>query len=169
MTDHDSNRRVYYSRARAAVYLLATAFVVFVAVVAATGAKGTGRQIGVIVAGCAAAALFLRWAACAVIADGDGLTVRNPLRTYRTAYDQIANISTVGYTGTPMVGGSSAIVAIALKDGRTVRASALITYVDSQRRRAGRARQGGNPVISELLERTQHASPGILDPPAWLR
>ncbi|MGH2894577.1 MAG: PH domain-containing protein [Solirubrobacteraceae bacterium] len=165
MTSHDSNRRVYYSRARAAGYLLATAFVVFVAVAAATGAKGTGGQVGAIVAGCAVAALLLRWAACAVIADADGLTVRNPLRTYRIAYDQIANISTVGYTGTLMVAGNGGIVAIERKDGRTVRASALITYLASGRRRA---RRPGNPVISELLARTQHASPGILDPPAGL-
>jgi hypothetical protein len=165
MTSHDSNRRVYYSKARAAGYLLATAFVVFVAAVAATGAKGTGRQVGVIVAGCVAAALCLRWAACAVIADGDGLTVRNPLRTYRIAYDQIANISTAAHMGMPMVAGNGVIVAIELKDGRTVRASALITYLRSARSRRLRP---GNPVISELLARTQHASPGILDPPAGL-
>jgi hypothetical protein len=165
MTSHDSNRRVYYSRARAAGYLLATAFVVLVAVAAATGAKATGGQVGAIVGGCVVAALLLRWAACAVIAGVDGLTVRNPLRTYRIAYDQIANISTVGYTGTPMVSGSGGIVAIELKDGSTVRASALITYIARRQRRTGRP---GNPVISELLERTHQASPGILDPPASL-
>jgi len=168
MSSNDSNRRVYYSKARAGAYVLAAAFVVFVAAVAATGGTGTGRTVAIIVGGCVVAALLLRWAACAVIADSDGITVRNPLRTYRIGYDQVARISMVGYTGTPIVAGSSAIVAIALKDGSTVRASALITYADSTARRRRRAGDGGNPVINDLLDRAQHRSPGILDPPASL-
>jgi hypothetical protein len=165
MTSHDSDRRVYYSRARAAGYLLGTAFVVFVAVVAAAGAKGTGGQVGSIVVGCVVAALLLRWAACAVIADRDGVTVRNPLRTYRIAYGKIENISIAGYTGTPMVSGNGGIVAIKLKDGSSVRASALITYVASPGRNRHRY---AHTVINELLEHTQQAAPGILDPPARL-
>lgn len=164
MSSHDSNRRVYYSRARAAGFLVATAFVVFVAIVGAAGAKGTGGQVGAIVGGCIVAALLLRWAACAVIADGDGVTVRNPLRTYRIGYDQIAGISTVGYSGTGNAATQS-VVAIKLKDGDTVRASALITYVSGRRRRGHRY---SDDVINDLLERTQHGSPGILDPPASL-
>jgi hypothetical protein len=152
MTSHDSNRRVYYSRARAAGYLLASAFVVLVAVVAAAGAKATGGQVGAIVGGCVVAALLLRWAACAVIADGDGLTVRNPLRTYRIAYDQIAHVSTVGYTGASPA--TQSIVAIKLKDGSTVRASALITYVAGRWRRT---RRPPDPVINDLLERAHGA------------
>lgn len=164
MTSHDSNRRVYYSRARAAGFLVAAAFVVFVAVVGAAGANGTGGQVGAIVGGCIVAALLLRWAACAVIAEGDGVTVRNPLRTYRIAYDQIAGVSTVGYTGLGSAATQS-VVAIKLKDGDTVRASALITYVSGRRRRGHRY---ADEVINELLDRTHHASPGILDPPASL-
>jgi hypothetical protein len=134
MSSHDTNRRVYYSRPRAAAYLLATAFVVFIAVVAAVGAKATGGQVGAIVGGCVVAALLLRWAACAVIVDGDGVTVRNPLRTYRIAYDQIESVTTVGYT-LALNSSNSSIVAIKLKNGRTVRPSALITYIAGRRRR----------------------------------
>jgi hypothetical protein len=152
MTSQDSNRRVYYSKARAAAFLALAVLVVFVAVVAATGAKGTGGQVGAIVAGCIGAALLLRWAACVVIAGADGVTVRNPLRTYRFAYDQIAHVSTVGYTGTSPA--TQSIVAIKLKDGRTVRASALITYVAGRWRRT---HQPPNPVIDDLLARAHQA------------
>ncbi len=166
MSADPQSRRVYYSKARAAGYLLGAAFVVFVAVVAAMGGKGTGNQVGAIVVGCVVVALFLRWAACAVIADGDGVTVRNPLRTYHIAYDQIADIHNAAYTAAPMVSGTGGIVAIQLKDGRTVRASALITYIASPRRRT---RRYADTVINDLLGRTQQATPGILDPPAWLK
>lgn len=151
MTSQDSNRRVYYSRARAAAFLSLAVFVVFVAVVAATGAKGTGGQVGAIVAGCIAAALLLRWAACAVIADADRVTVRNPLRTYQIAYDQISYVSAVAYTATGPA--RQSIVAIKLKDGRTIKASALIVYVAGR----WRTKRPPNPVINDLLERAHRA------------
>jgi hypothetical protein len=63
------------------------------------------------------------------------------------------------------VAGAGGVVAFELKDGRSVRASALITYLKSPRRNA---RRYSDEVIAELLERTQRAAPGILDPPVHL-
>lgn len=164
MSADSQSRRVYYSKARVTWYLVATAFVVIMAVIAISGANGTGNEVIAIVLACIVVALLLRWAACAVIADGNGLTVRNPLRTYRVAWSDIERIYQDGYTyGT--VGTTGTIVALKLKDGRVVRASALITYVKSPRRNARRYSDG---IIDELLGRTQAEAPGILDPPARL-
>ena len=163
MSADSQSRRVYYSKARLIWYLVVTAFVVFLAVIAIPNAKGTGNAVAGIVAACLVVAGLLRWAACAVIAD-DELTVRNPLRTYRIAWSDIGRIYQDGYTyGT--VGTTGTIVAIKLKAGQVVRASALITYVSSPRRNA---RRYSDEIIDELLHRTQEAAPGILDPPARL-
>lgn len=146
---HDGDRRVYYSKARAAAFLSLAVLIAFFAVVAVAGAQGTGGKVAAIVLGCAGAAGFLRSAACAVIADGNGVTVRNPLRTYRIAYDQIAHVSTVGHIG--VSAGTKSIVEIKLKDGSTVRPSALITYVSGTwRRRHGRY---SDSVVTDLMAR----------------
>jgi hypothetical protein len=144
---------------------VATALAVLLVASTVAGVKGTGTKVIVIVVGCLLVAVLMRWTACAVIADRDGLTVRNPLRTYRIAYGQIAGISQGAYTAGPTVSGAGGVVAIKLKDGTTVRASALITYIASPRKNVRRYSDG---VIADLLHRTQAAAPGILDQPAHL-
>ncbi|HEX3688736.1 MAG TPA: hypothetical protein VHV28_03540 [Solirubrobacteraceae bacterium] len=163
MSADAQSRRVYYSKARLTWYLVAAAFVVFIAAIAIPNASGTGNAIIAIVVACIVVAGLLRWAACRVIAE-DELTVRNPMRTYRIAWSDIERIYHDGYSyGT--IGTLGTIVAFKLKEGRVVRASALITYVQSPRRSA---RRYSDTVIDELLTRTQDAAPGILHPPARL-
>jgi len=151
----DSQARcVYYSRARVIALALFGVFVVVLFVTSLPTAIAAPHNTVNLIIG---SVLFVvtviaivRLIRCVVIADAGGLTVRNPLRTYRIAWRDVYGIDQGFFSfGSGGAVGTGRIVQIALSADRKVRAHALATYIGGSRNKAGYT----DRVIEELTRR----------------
>lgn len=150
MPAKDERRRLYYYRPRAIAFAVlgATLAVGFLAII--PGAVETPHNTMNVAIGSVLVVVVLvaivRLVRCVVLADDDGVTVRNPLRTYRIVWRDITGIGegvfSYGAAGAVNTGW---IPEISRASGRRVRVHALTSF---RRRPTSYA----DNVINELLD-----------------
>lgn len=147
MTADSQSRKVYFSKLRVGFLAFYVALVVLAAVLIVSNVDSTTTDVIAIVVALLLLAGFGRYMSCRVIADNDAVTVRNPLRSYRIAWSDIAEIHQYKrrYAQT-----TRTLVAFRLRNDQSVHAVSVIGYFSTSYPKS---------VIAELEGRAHTRSP----------